>query len=35
MATPNPIDLSHKRVLDAMLLKFSGVEAGEMTGLLA
>ena len=35
MATPNPIDLSHKRVLDAMLLKLSGVEAGEMTGLLA
>jgi hypothetical protein len=35
MATPNPIDLSHKQVLDAMLLKLSGVEAGEMTGLLA
>jgi hypothetical protein len=35
MVTPNPIDLSHKRVLDAMLLKLSGVEAGEMTGLLA
>ena len=33
--TPNPIDMSHKRVLDAMLLKFSGVEAGDMTGLLA
>ena len=35
MTSPNPIDLSHKRVLDAMLLKFQGVEAGEMTGLLA
>jgi len=35
MATPNPVDLSHKLVLDAMLLKLSGVEAGEMTGLLA
>jgi hypothetical protein len=35
MVAPNPIDLSHKRVLDAMLLKLSGVEAGEMTGLLA
>jgi hypothetical protein len=35
MVTPNPIDLSHKRVLDAMLLQLSGVEAGEMTGLLA
>ncbi len=35
MATPNAVDLSHKRVLDAMLLKLSGVEAGEMTGLLA
>ncbi len=35
MVTPNPIDLSHKRVLDDMLLKLSGVEAGEMTGLLA
>lgn len=33
--TPKPIDLSHKRVLDEMLLKISGVEAGEMTGLLA
>jgi len=33
--TPTPIDLSHKQVLDAMLLKLSGVEAGEMTGLLA
>lgn len=33
MATP--IDLSHKRILDAMLLKLPGVEAGEMTGLLA
>ena len=35
MASPNPIDLSHKRVLDAMLAKLPGVEAGEMTGLLA
>jgi len=35
MAAPNTIDLSHKRVLDAMLLKLPGVEAGEMTGLLA
>lgn len=32
---PTPIDLNHKQVLDAMLLKLSGVEAGEMTGLLA
>ncbi len=32
---PNAIDQSHKRVLDAMLLKLPGVEAGEMTGLLA
>ena len=31
----DPIDLSHKRVLDAMLLTLPGVEAGEMTGLLA
>ena len=35
MVTPSPIDLSHKQVLDAMLLKLAGVEAGEMTGLLA
>jgi hypothetical protein len=35
MATPNPIDLSHKQVLDGMLLKLPGVEAGEMTGLFA
>jgi hypothetical protein len=35
VVTPNPIDLSHKRALDAMLLKLSGVEAGEMTGLFA
>ena len=33
--TLTPIDLSHKQVLDATLLKLSGVEAGEMTGLLA
>jgi hypothetical protein len=35
MVTPNAIDLSHKRALDAILLKLSGVEPGEMTGLLA
>lgn len=35
MASPDPVDLSHKRVLDTILLKFPGVEAGEMTGLLA
>jgi hypothetical protein len=35
MAPPNAVDLSHKRVLDAMLLKQHGVEAGEVTGLLA
>jgi hypothetical protein len=35
MVSPTPVDLSHKRVLDAMLLKIPGVEAGEMTGLLA
>jgi hypothetical protein len=35
MTTPTPIDLSHKQVLDTILLKLSGVEAGEMTGLLA
>jgi len=35
MVTPEAIDLRHKRVLDTMLLKLSGVEAGEMTGLLA
>ncbi len=35
MATPNPIDLGHKRVLDGMLVKLPGVEAGEMTGLFA
>jgi hypothetical protein len=35
MTVPNTIDLSHKRVLDTMLLKLPGVEAGEMTGLLA
>ena len=33
--TISPVDLSHKRVLDDMLLKLSGVEAGEITGLLA
>ncbi len=35
MVTPNPIDPGQKHVLDAMLLKLSRVEAGEMTGLLA
>ena len=35
MAPPNPVDRGHKQALDAMLLKISGVEAGEMTGLLA
>jgi len=35
MPTPNPTDLSHKQVLDAMLLKLPGVEAGEITGLFA
>jgi hypothetical protein len=35
MASPNPVDLAHKQVLDSMLLKLTGVEAGEMTGLLA
>lgn len=35
MATPNPVDLNNKRALDAMLLKISGVEGGEMTGLFA
>ncbi len=35
MAVPSPVDLSHKQVLDAMLLKLHGVEAGEVTGLLA
>ncbi len=31
--TPNPLDLSHKAVLDSFLLKIPGVEAAEMTGL--
>ncbi len=35
MAAANAIDLNHKRVLDALLLKLPGVEAGEMTGLLS
>lgn len=35
MPTRDPVDLSHKQVLDSMLLKLPGVEAGEMTGLLA
>lgn len=35
MAIPTPIDLNHKQVLDRMLLQLGGVEAGEMTGLLA
>jgi hypothetical protein len=29
----NPVDLSHKQALDAILLKLAGVEAAEMTGL--
>jgi hypothetical protein len=33
--TGNPVDLSHKRVLDTILLKLPGVEAGEITGLFA
>jgi hypothetical protein len=32
---PNIIEQSHKRILDAMLLKLQGVEAGEVTGLQA
>lgn len=35
MVSPGAVDLSHKQVLDAMLLKLQGVEAGEVTGLLA
>lgn len=35
MATPDAIDRGHKLVLDTMLLKIAGVEAGEMSGLLA
>lgn len=31
--TPNPLDLSHKAILDSLLLTIRGVEAGEMTGL--
>ncbi len=31
--TPSPLDLSHKGVLDSLLLKIPGVTAGEMTGL--
>jgi hypothetical protein len=33
--TINPVELSHKRALDTMLLKLPGVESGEMTGLYA
>jgi len=33
--TPNPLELSHKAVLDSFLLKIPGVTAGEMTGLAA
>ena len=29
----DPLDSSHKQALDALLLKISGVEAGDMTGL--
>jgi len=32
MATPKPIDLRDMLIVDAMLLKLSGVEAGRMTG---
>jgi len=35
MVLPDSIDLGHKRVLDTILLKLGGIEAGEMTGLLA
>lgn len=31
--TANPLDLSHKAVLDSLLLTIPGVEAAEMTGL--
>ncbi len=31
--TPNPVDLSHKAILDSFLLKIPGVSGGEMTGL--
>jgi hypothetical protein len=31
--TTNPVDLSHKAVLDSFLLKIPGVAAEEMTGL--
>lgn len=31
--TPNPLDLSHKAILDSLLLKIAAVEAGEMAGL--
>jgi hypothetical protein len=30
---PDPVDLSHKAVLDSLLVQIPGVEAGEMTGL--
>lgn len=33
--TPNPLDLSHKAILDSFLLKIRGVTEAEMTGLLA
>ena len=33
--TPNPVELSHKAILDAFLLKMPGVTAGDMTGLSA
>ena len=29
----DPLDASHKQALDALLLKITGVEAGDMTGL--
>jgi len=33
MVTMNPLDLSHKAVLDELLLKIRGVEAADMTGM--
>lgn len=32
---PNPLDLSHKAILDSLLLKIPGVTAGDIVGLLA
>jgi hypothetical protein len=33
MTTINPLDLSHKAILDTLLLKIRGVEAADMTGM--